>query len=1228
MAVIFLNHKKTNMRKILLAICMAGCLTPVFSQNGLLKKITGEKGISKSFVKLEDAEQVPFSFQKANLIFGLDENADLNLLNIETDKSGEKHYRFQQSYQGVPVENSMFLAHTKADRLTGMGGGIITKFPATTTMAATASLSGTRAIDAALNYVHASKYAWQDAEVEQRIKLRKGNAATYYPVPEKIWFAGVDQLAASAIKLAYKIDVYSLQPLDRRSIYVDAKTGAILGSKSTLMRTDAVGTAATGFSGTQTIHSDLNGASYRLRDLTKGNGILTLHAATGHADYTSTTANWALTGADQWALDAHFGVASTWTYYKNNFNRNSVDNAGFALTSWVNDAATTDNAYWDGTEMVYGNLSSNGKGLTAIDITAHELTHGVTQFTCNLVYSKEPGAMNESMSDIMGKSVQFYTKPTDNSWILSNDLAWEIRSFANPNADGQPDTYKGTYWVTSSTDNYGVHTNSGVGNFMFYLLVTGGSGTNDIGSAYTVSGLGLAKADQIMYRTQSVYLTSTSQYADWRTASINAATDLYGAGSNEVIQVQNAWYAVGIGAAGGTACTAPSALTVAAITNTSATFSWTGVAGSTGYAIQYRPVGTTIWSTGTSATVSFNASGLTAGTNYEVQVKNNCSATSSSSFTAAVNFTTTGTAPCIIPTGMTTTAVTSSSAIFSWAAAANASSYTIQYRVVGASTWTSASSTTSTYTASGLALSTNYEWQVQSTCVGGGTSGFTASTNFSTLGITYCTSVGGKLDGITNVTFNTINNTTSATTIGYTDYTATQSTAVSTGSAYILSVKQNTGGNYTNYAKAWIDWNHDGIFSTTTEEYNLGTTLNATSGVTSLSPSITVPAGAYIGTTRMRVSSQYNAVPSPCTASFDGEVEDYSIVVSVGSSCVTPSGLAASAITNTSAIVGWNTVTGATGYTLQWKLSSATAWTTVSGLTANTYNLTGLTAGLAYQFQVATVCSATSSSTYSSPVIFTTTGGTVTYCASRGTSTYEYIKTVVLNSINHTVANDGGYGNFTTLSTGLTAGLAYTIKLTPGFASTTYTEYWTVYIDYNQNGVLNGTGELVASGSGTGTTIKSLTFTVPITSKNGATRIRIQMSYGSSSTNPCATLTYGDVHDYTVNISGGTGLQAAGLAAIDLPSQSATSMVRVWPNPVNTAAATVQYLLPSEGKVTLAVVDILGRVSKTVNLGNQSEGTHTYILNKMNELKSGNYHIVLYHNNAAIGRNKVILTNK
>lgn len=1126
------------MKKILVLLCICGSLSATYAQKAILGKINGERGLSKPFTQLNPAEQINFSPANARSLFGLDPNSDLVLIRAESDKLGMNHYRFYQSYNNIPVENSMYIAHTKAGKLTSMSGTIVTQFKAATSQRATVAISPSHALTAALNFVNARKYAWQDANFEQRIKLRKGSNATYYPVPTKVWYGGDDQIDAANLVLAYKIDVYTLVPLDRKFIYVDARTGKILGTKQEMMHSDATGTAATGYSGTQTIHSDLNGSSYRLRDLTKGNGIITLHAATGHADYTNASANWALTGADKWALDAHYGVAATWTYYKNNFNRNSIDNAGYALTSWVNDAANTDNADWDGSEMDFGNLSSNGNGVTGIDVTGHELTHGVTQYTCNLVYSKEPGAMNESMSDIMGKSVQFYTKPADNSWILSNDMNWEIRSFANPKADGQPNTYKGTNWVTSSTDNYGVHTNSGVGNYMFYLLVTGGSGTNDIGSSYTVSGIGLAEADQIIYRTQTVYLTSTSQYANWRTACISAATDLYGATSNEVIQVENAWYAVGIGTAGGTgsSCGVPTGLAAGSITNTSAAITWTAVTGATGYTLQWKLSSASTFTTVTGITSpSYTLTGLTAGSAYQVQVSTVCSS-GSSAYSSPISFTTTGTGP-----------------------------------------------------------------------------------------ITYCTSVGGTLDGITNVTFNTINNTTSATTSGYTDYTSTQSTTVSQGGVYTLSVKLNTGGNYTNYAKAWIDWNHDGVFSTTTEEYNLGTAVNVASGATSLSPlTITVPAGAVIGTTRMRVSTQYNAAPTPCNASFDGEVEDYSIVITAGGPvCAVPTGLTATAITNTSATLGWTAVSGATGYNVQYKTTAGSTWTTVAAST-NSLAVSGLTLGTSYQFQVSTVCSSTSSSAYSSPVSFTTTGGTVTYCASKGTTTYEYLKTVVLGTINHTVANDGGYGNYTTLSTNLTAGTAYTISITPGFASSSYTEYYTVYIDYNHDGTLNGTGEVVATGSGTGTGAKTFTFTVPATAKNGSTRLRIQMSYGSASTNPCATITYGDVHDYSVNIAGGSGFNAPEFTSA-IPSK-ALSGISVYPNPI-TGPATVNYTLANEGAVIIRVVDAFGRTVQSINLGNQSKGSHNYAMSRIKQLVNGNYYIAVYQNNELVGRNKVIVIN-
>lgn len=1105
---------KNNSLPLLMLSALISIFSSADAQNAIQNLIKGNNGVSASFTRLTPEQQIPFNVTSAKSLLGLDVNADLSLIRSEQDQIGETHYRYSQTYNGIPVENTMYIMNVKNNQLIGMSGDIVLDFDQQMNSRSGASLNESDAINVALNHVDAHSYAWQKPLMEQQLKTQTNNSgATYYPSVSLCWYSPGDVIEPKSLRLCYKVDVYSVEPLSRAFYFVDTESGKVLGKKEVLCFTDATGTAATAYSGTQTIHSDLNGGSYRLRDLTKGNGIITLTAA--GADYTNATANWTLTGTNQYALDAHYGVSQTYAFYLANFGRNSVDNAGYALTSYVNESATVDNAYWDGTSMHFGNRSSNGAGITAIDVDGHELTHGVTQYTSNLNYSNQSGAMNESMSDIFGKSVQFWSKPTDVSWLMSNDMNWNIRNMANPNQFGQPDTYLGTNWYTGASDNGGVHTNSGVGNFMFYLLVTGGSGTNDIGSAYTVTGLGLTKADAILYRSETVYLTPTSQYTNWRTACISAATDLYGAASNEVNQVMNAWFAVGIGTAGNTGtCAVPTGLSSSAITNTTATVSWGAASGAASYVLQYKTAVSSTWTNLAAAGTSANLSGLAQGTTYNYQVQTVCSAGGSSAFSTASSFTTTGTAP-----------------------------------------------------------------------------------------IVYCTSVGQTLDGITNVTFNTINNTTSGTSAGYTDYTSTQSTTVNQGSAYSLSASLNTGGNYTNYAKAWIDWNHDGTFSTTTEEYNLGTAVNVTSGNTSLSPlSLTVPGTASIGATRMRVSTQYNAAPTPCNAAFDGEVEDYTVVVAIGTSCATPGGLVSGSITNTSALLSW-TSTGAATYNLNWKLASSSTWTTVTGLTSTSYSLTGLSACNSYNFQVQGVCSGTPGS-FSAASSFTTTGCAVTYCTSSGTTnTYEWINKIVMGSINNTSGkNTGGYGNYTAQSTNLAGGTSNTIAMTPGFLSTTYTEYWTVWIDYNKNGSFADAGEKVATGTTAGTATLSKSFTVPTTALNGATRMRIQMKYSGYTTSSCGTFTYGEVEDYNVNI---TGNAAFGFNAINTstPTEAVEGIV-LYPNPAKDNLS-VEFTSAVEGNSLVNVFNIVGQKVMTYSVS-VIDGLNTSSLNT-SDLISGIY---------------------
>lgn len=132
------------------------------------------------------------------------------------------HYRYYQTYKGIPVENSMYIAHTKQGRLISMSGSVVTDFDSRLE-SRSSSLSAKEAVERALKYVHAEKYAWQDADFEQRIKFRKGNNATYYTVAAKVWYSGDEEINPVNLHLAYKADVYSLQPLDRKYIYVDAQ---------------------------------------------------------------------------------------------------------------------------------------------------------------------------------------------------------------------------------------------------------------------------------------------------------------------------------------------------------------------------------------------------------------------------------------------------------------------------------------------------------------------------------------------------------------------------------------------------------------------------------------------------------------------------------------------------------------------------------------------------------------------------------------------------------------------------------------------------------------------------------------------------------------------------------------------------------------------------------------------------------------------------------------------
>jgi Zn-dependent metalloprotease len=322
--------------------------------------------------------------------------------------------------------------------------------------------------------------------------------------------------------------------LARELIFVNAQNGEIEFNEN-LLHTggDSKATAITAYSDTQPIVTDSLNGFFTLGDSTRGTAIITLNSQTqrnylGAVDFVDSNNFWNNFNAnkDEFATDAHWGTEVTYDYLSNVHNRNSIDNNGFPLVSFVHYDQNYANAFWNGTVMTYGDgnsTSSLSNPLVSLDIVAHEITHGLTDFTSDLIYANESGALNESFSDIFGTALEFYARPNRANWLIGEDVGGAIRSMVNPNAFGHPDTYEGQSWrqtkgciPTANNDRCGVHSNSGVQNYWFYLLVNGGVGVNDVTDSFNVAGLGITKAEKIAFRNLTVYLNPSSNHDEAR----------------------------------------------------------------------------------------------------------------------------------------------------------------------------------------------------------------------------------------------------------------------------------------------------------------------------------------------------------------------------------------------------------------------------------------------------------------------------------------------------------------------------------------------------------------------------------------------------------------------------------------------------------------------------------------------------------------------------------------
>lgn len=483
-------------------------------------------------------------------------NVNFRALKTETDELGYLHVRFQEQFMGIPIEHGNYVVHARNGEIESMGGdfkAIADDFNARPALGPAAALESAKA------FVGARQYVWETDDADMYYDKING---TFQPKAELVIVGNFRSPGDDKLHLAYKFDIYAAEPLSRQTIYVDAFTGDILLANARIHHTSAPGSFKTRYSGTQSSLTDKYSGSYRLRDYTRGQGVETYNLRQGvfyftAVEFKDANNQWVEyhnTKKDDAALDAHLGAQNTYDYFKNVHNRLSYDNANSKIQSYVHYSKNYVNAFWNGSVMTYG----DGDGvqydpLTSQDVCSHEIGHGVCENTANLVYSGESGAMNEGLSDIWGACVEYYKFPTKKTWYVGDDFDLinhkGFRNMANPNEFSDPDTYLGTYWYTGTGDNGGVHTNSGVLNYWFYLLTNGGSGTNDIGNAFSVQGIGITDAAKITYRMESVYMTANTDYAGARTYAIQAAQDLFGVGSQQEKSVTNAFYAVGIGAA-------------------------------------------------------------------------------------------------------------------------------------------------------------------------------------------------------------------------------------------------------------------------------------------------------------------------------------------------------------------------------------------------------------------------------------------------------------------------------------------------------------------------------------------------------------------------------------------------------------------------------------------------------------------------------------------------------
>jgi Zn-dependent metalloprotease len=474
---------------------------------------------------------------------GLRSVDDLQMKNVFVDELSMAHTKFQQTFDGVPVFGGEAIVHLNQD------GSVFTMTDSLVRnikVDVVPSLNEAEAINRAVEMYGCGDCLTSQPQVDMFVMRRNNKDRLVY----RVQLSRVDGSAETAMP------VY----------FIDAHTGKKVWGYNNLQ----TGSGPSLYNGTVTFGTSQISTTFYMEDLTKKIGTFDArNAMSSTFRFTDTNDVWDGT-TQRAAIDAHYGLSKVLEYYSVTHGRNGIDGSGGPNTFTAADGVTRllgsvvhfgsnyNNAFWDGSKMTYGDGdNSTFSSLVTLDICGHEVTHGVTERTAGLIYSNESGALNESMSDVFGALIERYVKgESGNTWKIgeecytpSNGTSDALRYMDEPTlaansgftANDDPDFYPERY--TGTADNGGVHINSGIANKAFYLVAKGGAHRK----GGSMVGIGADKAGQIWYKALTTYMTSSTNFAGARTATLNAATVLYGGTSAEFNAVATAWGLCGVG---------------------------------------------------------------------------------------------------------------------------------------------------------------------------------------------------------------------------------------------------------------------------------------------------------------------------------------------------------------------------------------------------------------------------------------------------------------------------------------------------------------------------------------------------------------------------------------------------------------------------------------------------------------------------------------------------------